>query len=218
MYFFSVESDELETNNKDSQGNSLRIENHEDQIKMKERVMCKQVSLEDDSGDKIKSENAANGNDYCDVYKNGSQSPSTEVPIINSQSKHVIEFLNSQPVSRLNGLAKKEPLLNGTNGSLQHLLLLDNAKKNGDISPSLKEPKTPVILVKTVNDLNNICDSKSKNSDRKFFDRKEESEEERIQEYLKRGDTAVIYQEPVDQKAKGKCLSFFSLFLEKVLK
>ncbi|KAL0271045.1 UNVERIFIED_CONTAM: hypothetical protein PYX00_008278 [Menopon gallinae] len=74
--------------------------------------------------------------------------------------RHIQGPQNLETVLRVNGVVKKEkhPVINDkreTNLGLQQLLLLEKPKTNGDCSPSLKESKTPVIIVKSVHDLNN---------------------------------------------------------------
>ncbi|KAK6631638.1 hypothetical protein RUM44_006167 [Polyplax serrata] len=190
-------------------------EKYDDGMKMHEALMCKRIeSDEDDMAERFEQTVIVNGNgnEHYNSIKSNGNSLTTEVPNACLQYKDSEDSSNKKAALKLNGHVKTgQPLMNGTlrhsetNGSLQQLLMLDNTKRNGEITPSLKKSKTPLIVVKTVNDLNNICNSRPKNGERKLLEKKDLSEEEeKIKEYLKRGDTAVIYQEPVDQKAKGQ--------------
>lgn len=214
--------EETHSNTKESQEEIIKGDNDEE-MKKKEAIMCKQSDPDDNhnriicNSDSI-NERTKNNNEDINVLKDKNDSPFNEVP--NSPRcpprlvhRHIQGPPNLETVLRGNGIVKKEkpPVINGTynnkketnNSGLQQLLL-ETPKRNGDCSPSLKESKTPVIVVKTISDINNVSDFKTKNGGRKFDGKSEPTEEEKIKEYLKRSDTAVIYQEPVEQQATGK--------------
>lgn len=204
VFFLSVEGEEAQSNAKQCQ---VEESEGDEGAKMTDVVMCKpnhpdsnhnRIIRNSDKRNIERNKESEEEEEEEGQVLNDSGSSAYEVPN-GSQlvRRHIQGPQNLETVLRVNGVVKKEKasVINDkreTNLGLQQLLLLEKPKTNGDCSPCLKESKTPVIIVKTVNDLNN-GDFRGKE------ERREASEEERIQEYLRRSDTAVIYQEPVEQ-------------------
>ncbi|EEB10083.1 hypothetical protein Phum_PHUM017910 [Pediculus humanus corporis] len=156
-----------------------------------------------------------------ETLKDVSEKYSYENDVVDSKMKEKFKY-NSDEDDGSGGSDETNNVMNGkttkkkfseTNVvNLEKLLLFDD-KKNGNVI-SLKKPKTktPLIVVKTVKDLNNVYKHKNGeiNNDRNDEDRRKkyDVEEEKIKEYLMRNDTAVIYQEPVDQKVKDVFIVF----------
>lgn len=231
FFLFSVDLEDTQTNTKNTQEENINEDNDEE-MKKKDIIMCKQGDPDNNhnrivNNTDIMDERTKNNNhedcsvikDRCNDSPNNNEVPNNlGCPQPRSVHRHIQGPPNLETVLRGNGIIKKEkpPVINGTfnnkketnNSGLQQLLLIENPKRNGDCSPSLKEPKTPVIVVKTISDINNFSDFKPKNGGKRFDGKCEPSEEEKIQEYMKRSDTAVIYQEPVEQQAQGKRIIF----------